>query len=620
MIRRFFLPVVTVITSIVFIGKLISLQLLNSSYKLLSDGNAVIENSIYPERGYIYDRNLKLLVSNQPVYDLMAIPENISSFDTLELSKLLGVSKAELTEKIKSARTFSVKLPSIILGKISRERNAVVQEKIWKYPGFFLLKNSVRDYPVPIASNLLGYVSEVNKNDMKKDNYYRLGELIGRQGIEKYYERFLRGKKGKKFYQKDRFNRIIGSYEGGKYDVTTEGAQNLILTIDKQLQQYGEELFKNKRGGIVAIEPKSGDVLSLVTAPSYDPNILVGRKRSKNFRKMILDTLAKPLFDRGLQAQYAPGSPFKTLNALIALQEGVIDTNTKYLCQKGHFYARGMFMECHCSLGTVNDLHSGIYKSCNTYFANIYRRIIDKSGENIEDGMNIWNSHLKSFGLGNYLGYDLPVGKKGFIPDADYYNYWYKKGGWKSATVVSNAIGQGEILTTPIQMANFTAAIANRGYFIQPHFLRSLDNDSLKLYQKKQTSIDSIHFEKVINGMYQVVERGTAKIAKIKGIEVCGKTGTVENFIKINGVKTQLTDHSIFIAFAPKDDPKIAIAVYVENGYWGARWAAPIASLMIEKYLNGSVKRKWLEDRMLNGSLLAEYKKPYSGEPFLINE
>ena len=620
MIRRFFLPVVTVITSIVFIGKLISLQLLNSSYKLLSDGNAVIENSIYPERGYIYDRNLKLLVSNQPVYDLMAIPENISSFDTLELSKLLGVLKAELTEKIKSARTFSVKLPSIILGKISRERNAVVQEKIWKYPGFFLLKNSVRDYPVPIASNLLGYVSEVNKNDMKKDNYYRLGELIGRQGIEKYYERFLRGKKGKKFYQKDRFNRIIGSYEGGKYDVTTEGAQNLILTIDKQLQQYGEELFKNKRGGIVAIEPKSGDVLSLVTAPSYDPNILVGRKRSKNFRKMILDTLAKPLFDRGLQAQYAPGSPFKTLNALIALQEGVIDTNTKYLCQKGHFYARGMFMECHCSLGTVNDLHSGIYKSCNTYFANIYRRIIDKSGENIEDGMNIWNSHLKSFGLGNYLGYDLPVGKKGFIPDADYYNYWYKKGGWKSATVVSNAIGQGEILTTPIQMANFTAAIANRGYFIQPHFLRSLDNDSLKLYQKKQTSIDSIHFEKVINGMYQVVERGTAKIAKIKGIEVCGKTGTVENFIKINGVKTQLTDHSIFIAFAPKDDPKIAIAVYVENGYWGARWAAPIASLMIEKYLNGSVKRKWLEDRMLNGSLLAEYKKPYSGEPFLINE
>ncbi|MDG1292452.1 MAG: penicillin-binding protein 2 [Flavobacteriaceae bacterium] len=619
--RRFFLPFVTLLTAIVFVGRLISLQLLNSSYKLLSDGNAVIENSIYPERGYIYDRNQKLLVSNQPVYDLMAIPENITLFDTLELSKILGVSKTELKKQIKTAKTFSVKLPSIIVGKISKEHNAVIQEKIWKYQGFFLQKNSVRNYPVPIASNLLGYVSEVNKNDMKRDNYYRLGELIGRQGIEEYYESFLRGRKGKKFFQKDRFNRIIGSYEEGKYDVPKEGAQNLILTIDSELQRYGEELLKNKRGGIVAIEPRTGEVLSLVSAPSYDPSILVGRKRSKNYRKLALDTLAKPLFDRGLQAQYAPGSPFKTINALVALQEGVIDDKTDYLCQKGHYYARGMFMECHCRPGTKNNLLSGIYRSCNTYFANTYRRIIDRAGENVGEGMNIWNSHLKSFGLGNYLGYDLPVGKKGFIPDADYYNYWYKKGGWKSATVVSNAIGQGELLTTPIQMANFTAAIANRGYYIQPHFLKSVNNGVLdKVYEKKTTSIDSIHFEKVIEGMFQVVERGTAKVAKISGVEVCGKTGTVENFMKIDGVKTQMTDHSIFIAFAPKDDPKIALAVYVENGYWGARWAAPIASLMIEKYLNGSVKRKWLEDRMLNGSLLAEYEKPYLGKPFVINE
>lgn len=621
MIRRFFLPFVTLLTAIVFVGRLISLQLLNSSYKLLSDGNAVIENSIYPERGYIYDRNQKLLVSNQPVYDLMAIPENITLFDTLELSKILGVPKTELKKQIKTAKTFSVKLPSIIVGKISKEHNAVIQEKIWKYQGFFLQKNSVRNYPVPIASNLLGYVSEVNKNDMKRDNYYRLGELIGRQGIEEYYESFLRGRKGKKFFQKDRFNRIIGSYEEGKYDVPKEGAQNLILTIDSELQRYGEELLKNKRGGIVAIEPRTGEVLSLVSAPSYDPSILVGRKRSKNYRKLALDTLAKPLFDRGLQAQYAPGSPFKTINALVALQEGVIDDKTAYLCQKGHYYARGVFMECHCRPGTKNNLLSGIYRSCNTYFANTYRRIIDRAGINVEEGMNIWNSHLKSFGLGNYLGYDLPVGKKGFIPDADYYNYWYKKGGWKSATVVSNAIGQGELLTTPIQMANFTAAIANRGYYIQPHFLKSVSNGVLdKVYEKKTTSIDSIHFEKVIEGMFQVVERGTARVAKIRGVEVCGKTGTVENFMKIDGVKTQMTDHSIFIAFAPKDDPKIALAVYVENGYWGARWAAPIASLMIEKYLNGSVKRKWLEDRMLNGSLLAEYEKPYLGKPFVINE
>ena len=621
MIRRLFLPVITFLTATLFVGRLVSLQLLNSSYKLLSDGNAVIENEIFPERGYIYDRNNKLLVSNQPVYDLMAIPENITPFDTLELARIVNVNKSELQKNIRSARSFSTKLPSVIVGQISKERNAVIQEKIWKYHGFYLQKKSLREYPNPIASNLLGYVSEVNKNDMRKDEYYSLGELIGRQGIEEYYEKSLRGVKGKKFLQKDRFNRIIGPYEEGIYDIASEGAQNLILTIDSELQSYGERLLQNKRGGIVAIEPQTGEVLTLVSAPSYDPNLLVGRNRSEHYRKLALDTIAQPLFDRGLQAQYAPGSPFKTLNALIALQEGVIDSNTSYRCNHGHYYARGMFMKCHCSYGTKNNLLSGIYRSCNTYFANIYRKIIDESGNNVEEGMNIWNKHLKSFGLGNYLGYDLPVGKKGFIPDASYYNYWYTKGGWKSATVVSNAIGQGEILTTPIQMANFTAAIANRGYFIKPHFLKSVSDGTYdKAYEKKTTTIDSVHFETVIEGMFQVVERGTARIAKIPGVEVCGKTGTVENFMKIDGVKTPLTDHSIFIAFAPKDDPKIALAVFVENGYWGARWAAPIASLMIEKYLKGTVKRKWLENRMVNGSLLAEYEKPYSGEPFVINE
>ncbi len=621
MIRRFFLPFVTFLTAIIFIGRLVGLQLMNSSYKLLSDANAVVESSVYPERGYIYDRHHKLLVSNQPVYDLMAIPENISPFDTMELAVLLGVKKSKLKEQIDFAKNFSVKLPSIIIGKISKERNAVVQEKIWKYSGFFLQKNSVRNYPVPLASNILGYVSEVNKNDIRKNSYYRMGEVIGRQGIENYYEDLLRGSKGKKFFQKDRFNRIIGPFENGIYDIPMQGAQNLILTLDLELQKYGETLLQNKRGGIVAIEPKTGEILSLVSAPSYDPNILVGRERSYNYKKLAMDTLAKPLFDRGLQAQYAPGSPFKTLNALIALQEGVIDSTTKFKCQKGHFYARGRFMECHCRYGTDNNLISGIYRSCNTFFANTYRRILDQSGESVEEGMNIWNKHLKSFGLGNFLGYDLPVGKKGFVPDADYYNFWYKKGGWKSATVVSNAIGQGELLTTPIQMANFTAAIANRGYFFQPHFLKSVGKEpSAKVYEKKITSIDSIHFEPVIEGMFQVVEWGTARVAKIKGIEICGKTGTVENFMKIAGEKTPLTDHSIFIAFAPKDNPKIALAVYVENGYWGSRWAAPIASLMIEKYLTGKVERTYLENRMLNGSLLAEYEKPYSGKPFIINE
>ena len=621
MIKKLFLPAMTLLTALLFVGRLISLQLLNSSYKLLSDGNAVIEKEIYPERGYIYDRKNKLLVSNQPVYDLMTIPENIAPFDTLNLANLVNISKSELKDKLVAAKRFSIKLPSVVVSQISKERNAIIQEKIWKYEGFYLQKKSLREYPNPIAANVLGYISEVNKNDMSKDGYYSLGELTGRQGVERYYEDLLRGVKGKKFLQKDRFNRIIGPYEDGVYDVTSKGGKNLILTLDSELQEYGELLLQNKRGGIVAIEPKTGEVLSLVSAPSYDPNLLVGRMRSKHYRELAIDSISKPLFDRGLQAQYAPGSPFKTLNALIALQEGVIDSNTTYRCDHGHYYARGVFMDCHCSYGTKNNLLSGIYKSCNTYFANVYRKIIDEAGDSIEEGMNKWNKHLKSFGLGDYLGYDLPVGKKGFIPDASYYDYWYKKGGWKSATVVSNAIGQGEILTTPIQMANFTATIANRGYFIKPHFLKTVSDGTYQvLNEKKKTAIDSLHFETVIEGMHQVVERGTARIARIPGIDVCGKTGTVENFIKIEGVKTQLTDHSMFIAFAPKNDPKIAIAVFVENGYWGGRWAAPIASLLIEKYLTGEVKRKWLETRMLNGSLLAEYEKPFSGQPFIINE
>jgi len=621
MIRKFFFPTITLVTALIFIVRLISLQLINSSYKSLSDDNAVIENEVFPERGYIYDRNNKLLVSNQPVYDLIAIPENITAFDTLQLAKIINISKPELQDKLSTARKFSMKLPYVIVNQISKERNAIIQEKIWKFTGFYLQKKSLREYPNPIASNILGYVSEVNRNDMKKDDYYSLGEPTGRQGIERYYEDLLRGVKGKKFFQKDRFNRIIGSYEDGIYDIPSKGAQNLILTLDLELQEYGEKLLRNKRGGIVAIEPETGEVLSLVSAPSYDPNLLVGRMRSKNYRNLTLDSISKPLFDRGLQAQYAPGSPFKTLNALIALQEGVINSNTTYRCNHGHFYARGMFMDCHCKYGTYNNLLSGIFRSCNTYFANIYRKIIDESGDGVAEGVNIWKKHLLSFGLGNYLGYDLPVGKKGFIPDASYYDYWYKKGGWKSATIVSNAIGQGEILTTPIQMANFTATIANRGFYIKPHFLKSVSNGTFKtINEKKITTIDSIHFETVIDGMYQVVERGTARVARIPGIEVCGKTGTVENFVKIEGVKTQLTDHSMFIAFAPKDNPKIALAVLVENGYWGARWAAPIASLLIEKYLTGEVKRKLLENRMLNGNLLAEYEKPYSGKPFLINE
>ena len=620
MIRKNILFYFTLAVSAIFICQLIILQLFKSEYSERSLSNATLERTVYPPRGLIYDRNGKLWVSNKPVYDLMVVPENLKKFDTLELTQNLKISKNELIEKIESAEQFSKKLPSVIERQLSLSEISVIQEKMWKFPGFYFQKKTTRDYVLPIGGNILGYISETNKRELKMKPNYDLGEMIGRQGIEKTYEKILRGKKGIKIFQKDRFNRIIGPYEDGNYDKAPEAAENLTLTLDSDLQNYGESLMQNKRGGIVAIEPKSGEVLALVTAPNYNPNILIGRDRSKFFNKLVADTISKPLFDRSLQAEYSPGSPFKLLNALIGLQENIITPETIFSCNEGHYYAKGAFMKCHNSIGTKSNLIKGIYKSCNSYFAKTFVRIIE-SQSSPEKGIDLWKNHLTSFGLGNYLGYDLPIGKPGFIPGSDYYNDWYPEKNWSSTTVISNAIGQGEILTTPIQMANFTAAIANRGFYIKPHFKKSFDSiikDSL--YPVKRTLIDSKHFETVIEGMHQVVERGTARIAKINGLEICGKTGTVENFIRLNNEKTQLTDHSIFIAFAPKENPKIALAVFIENGYWGARWAAPIASLMIEKYLRKEVKRKWLEKRMTEGSLIAEYEKPLLGKPFNINE
>ena len=618
--RKLLLAGLTLIISVVFIVRLFQLQVLNTSYQKLSDNNAILTISEYPERGFIYDRNGKLLVANQAAYDVMIIPENVIPFDTLAFCALVNVSKNTLIKNLKKARQFSKRLPSVVVNQLSKEAYAKLQEQMWKYEGFFIQKKSLRDYQINFGANILGYVSEVSNNDIKKDEYYQPGELIGRQGIEKSYEKELRGKKGKRFLQKDRFNRIIGDYKNKSFDVKPKVAKDIQLTLDATLQEYGDFLMQNKRGGIVAIEPSTGEILALISTPSYNPNLLVGRDRSKNYRKLARDTLSKPLFDRGLQALYPPGSPFKTLNALVALQEEVITPETKFKCNEGHYYAHGAFMECHCRKGSQNDLLKGIYNSCNTYFANTYKRIIEKY-ETPEKGLNQWNEHLKSFGLGNYLGYDLSVGKKGFIPNSSYYDQWYSKGGWKAATIISNAIGQGEVLTTPIQLANFTAAIANRGHYFTPHFLRSVSGDSIPpKFVQKNTSIDPKHFEVVIDGMHKVVEKGTARIARIKGIDVCGKTGTAENFTKVNGIRTQLTDHSIFVAFAPKDNPKIALAVFIENGYWGGRWAAPIASLMIEKYINGEIERSWLEKRMVDGNLTNEYQKPYLGKPFKINE
>ena len=617
MLKKYILIWLTIIVSVIFIIRLASLQLSSDSY--FNSDFAIQELSVYPERGLIFDRNGNLLVANQPSYELIIIPENTSEFDTISFANLIDMNPGELKKEINSSIAYSTKLPSVIKSQISKEKNAFLQEKIWLFEGFYLRKNSVRDYIKPFASNVIGYTGEVDRNDIENNSYYENGEMIGKQGIEKYYEDELKGIKGKKYFQKDRFNRVIGPFNNSLSDVSPSKAKNITLTIDIDLQEYAESLLQNKRGGVVAIEPSTGEILTLVSSPTYRSEQFIGENRTENFNKLLNDSINKPLFDRSLQAQYSPGSPMKILNALIGLQEGVINENTTFTCNAGHYYARNSFMGCHNSFGTISNLRKGIYNSCNTYFARTYSGIIDKY-ETPSEGLDKWANHIKSFGLGDYLGYDLSIGKRGFIPESDYYNQFYGNNRWGSSTTISNSIGQGEILTTPIQMANFASAIANRGFYVKPHFVKRVDNKSINDRDKNYTTIDKENFEIVIDGMVDVVDRGTARIAKINGINVAGKTGTVENFILIEDEKKQLTDHSTFIAFAPAEDPKIVVSVFIENGYWGSRWAAPIASLIIEKYLKEDVGRKWLENRMVSGSLMDEYEKPYKFENFSINE
>ena len=615
------LPFLIIFSSIVFILRLSWVQLIDINDVKLSNKNSVEKIYNFPERGYIFDRNDKLVVGNELFYDLMLVPNELKSIDTLEFCRILKISKKTLIDKIKKAKNYSNIKASVFISQISKNDYAIIQEKLWKYKGFSVRKKSNRNYMLNSASNILGYISEVNDYEVRDDSYYESGELIGRQGIEKSYEKKLRGLKGVSYFEKDNFNRITGPYKEGIYDTLYKPAKNINLTIDSNLQVYGDSLMINKFGSIIAIEPESGEILSLINAPNFDPNLLIGRERSKNYLKLKNDTIGKPLFDRGLQGMYPPGSTFKLINGLIALQENIINPKTKILCNSGHFYSRNRFMKCHCKPGTYNDLNTAIYNSCNTYFATIYKKILEKKPDS-KQGINNWKNHVNSFGLGNYLGYDHPLGQPGLIPDSKYYDNWYPNNSWRAATTISNGIGQGEILTTPIQLGNIAAAIANRGWYITPHFVKKISNDSidLKYREKKYSSVDSIHFEKIVQGMYDVIEVGTAQNSKIQGIEVVGKTGTAENFIKINGLRKQLTDHSIFIGFAPKENPKIAIAVFIENGYWGTRWAAPIASLMMEKYLNKNINRKYLEKYILKGNIMEEYLKPYTKSNFSINE
>ena len=615
------LPFLIIISSLIFILRLFWIQVIDVNDVTISNKNSVEKVYNFPERGYIFDRNNKLIVGNEIFYDLMVLPSKLKPMDTIEFCKILKIDKTTLIDKIDKAIKFSKVKPSVFLSQISKNDFAVIQEKLWKYDGFSVRKKSNRNYLSNSASNILGYISEVNDYEIRDNSYYESGELIGRQGIEKAYENKLRGLKGVSYLQKDKFNRTTGPYKDGVYDTLFKPAKNITLTIDFDLQSYGDSLMINKFGSIIAIEPESGEILSLINAPNFNPNLLIGRDRSKNYLKLKNDTIGKPLFDRGLQGMYPPGSTFKLVNGLIALQENIISAETKILCNAGHFYSKNRFMKCHNKVGTINDLNSAIYNSCNTYFATIYKKTIEKYS-NPKIGIDNWKNHLKSFGLGNYLGYDHPTGQPGLIPGSEYYDMWYTNNSWRAATTISNGIGQGEILTTPIQLANMTAAIANRGWYITPHFVKKISNDSIlkKYKEKKYTTIDKKHFETIIDGMFNVIEKGTAQNSKIKNIEIVGKTGTSENFIKINGIRKQLTDHSIFVGFAPKNNPKIAIAVFVENGYWGTRWAAPIASLMMEKYLNKNINRKYLDKYIKDGNLMKEYLKPFIKDNFLINE
>lgn len=609
--RKFFAFILLFIVTSIFLGRLFYIQIVNKSFKIESEKNARQRIIQYPDRGYIYDRNDVLLVANQPAYDLMIIPRNVKNIDTAEFCNLIDITVESYKKRITKAKKYSWRKPSTFVRELSKENFAFFQEKMYKFPGFYIQKKTLRKYPINSSANVLGYVGEVSTYMLKRDSsrHYKQGDQIGIAGIEKSYEKELRGKRGVKYFVVDVHNRIQGTFKNAEIDTTAINGSDITSTIDINLQLLGEKLMTNKRGGIIAIEPKTGEILASITAPNYNPNLLVGRKRSKNFA-LLQDSVGQPLFDRGLLAQYPPGSPFKIINGLIALQEGVISTNYSYVCRHGYHYGNRI-LKCHCGIfNKPQKLHSAILRSCNSYFANSYKSTLDKY-KTTEEGFRIWSDHVKSFGLGKFLNNDLPTGKKGLVPTVEYYDKIYGKNRWRSTFTISNAIGQGELLVTPIQLANITAIVANEGYYYTPHIVKKINNNPITNKQftvKKHTSIDAKYFQPIIEGMTDVFEskKGTARFSKISDIKLAGKTGTAEN--------PHGQDHSIFIAFGPVDNPKIAIAVFVENGYWGARWAAPIASLMIEKYLNGEIKRKTLENRITNGSLLEEYEKHLSIE------
>jgi len=595
--RKFVFITLFFIAGIAFLIRLFLLQVVQDEYKLSADNNVLRYVTQYPPRGVVFDRTGKLMVYNEPAYDLLIVPKQVKAFDTTELCKILDLNLDDVRQRIRKARNYSMVKPTIFLEQLSKEDFGFLDEVLFKFPGFYVQLRTVRKYDTPTAAHVLGYTGEVNNRDIERDPYYRMGDYIGLTGLEKAYEPILRGKKGIKIKLVDVHNREMGSYQDGRYDSSALPGKNIMVSIDAEVQEYAEQLMRFKKGSIVAIEPSTGEILVMVSSPSYDPNLLVGRGRSKNFSELNRDTL-KPLFNRAVQAQYPPGSTFKTVNTLIGLQEGTLHEYTRYGCSG----VGSSPIPCSHSHPSPLDLTHAIEQSCNPYFWQVYKAILDqRKFTTMQEAYNYWRDMVLSFGIGTVLEGDVTDQANGNLPKDTYYDKYYGKKGWRPITIRSLAIGQGEIEETPLQLANLAATIANRGYYHPPHLLKAVEGDTepaLVFEKVINTKIAREFYTTLIDGMWLVYQGGGggARWYKIDSVECCGKTGTSQN--------PHGKNHSVFIAFAPKDNPKIAIACIVENSGYGATWAAPIASLVMEKYLKREVKQKVTEERMMNAYLL----------------
>ncbi|PWG79980.1 penicillin-binding protein 2 [Pararcticibacter amylolyticus] len=599
--RRYVVQGIFITIAIILLARLFYIQIIDKSYFISANYNVLRKVTIYPARGVILDRKGKILVQNEPVYDLMVIPREVTPFDTLELCRLISLTKEDFKKKFNKANSFSPYRGSTLEKQLSAVTFAKLQEKLFEFPGFYIQKRSVRRYPDSIAAQFLGYINEVNETDIEKSHgFYRPGDYIGRTGVEKAYEEVLRGQRGVQLLMVDAFNRPKGHYSEGRYDTLAAAGEKLISSLDKDLQKFGEQLMKNKIGSIVAIEPSSGEILSFISSPGYDPNLMVGRYKGNNYMR-LLNSPNKPLFIRPIQAEYPPGSIFKVINALVGQQFGLINSGTQFFCGGGYRYGRRGLMRCTHVHGTL-DLSQSIQHSCNTYYGYVYNRMIDHAGMRPVKAYQKWREAVNRFGVGSKLNIDMPNERRGNLPTAEFYTRHFKSDKWTSSYNISLSIGQAELGITPLQMANVVATVANRGFFYKPHLIKAIGEKNVikeEFTKKNSVGIDSRYFVPVIEGMSRVVNQpgGTASYSRIPDIEICGKTGTVQN--------PHGEDHSVFFAFAPRNNPKIAIAVVIENAGFGATWSAPIASLMIEKYLRDSIARpKAYVERILNANLL----------------